>query len=245
MGDVAEPPAFVRLAAHPVRWRLLSALAESDYRVRELVARIGEPQNLVSYHLRLLRDGGLVGVTRSSFDGRDSYYHLDLDRCAAALADSGAALHPSLRRDVPPSMRGTTVLFVCTGNSARSPIAEALLRRHTGGRATVTSAGSRPRPELHPHTVRVLREQFDIDVSGQLPRHLATVTDRTFDCVVTLCDKAREVCPDFGHRARRVHWSIPEPAEQAAAFRRTAAEIDTRVRHLLPVLATNREEVQP
>jgi ArsR family transcriptional regulator, arsenate/arsenite/antimonite-responsive transcriptional repressor / arsenate reductase (thioredoxin) len=66
------PPAFVRLAAHPVRWRLLAELADSDYRVRELVARVDQSQNLVSYHLRLLRDGGLVTARRSSFDGRDS-----------------------------------------------------------------------------------------------------------------------------------------------------------------------------
>jgi ArsR family transcriptional regulator, arsenate/arsenite/antimonite-responsive transcriptional repressor / arsenate reductase (thioredoxin) len=245
MGDVADPPAFVRLAAHPVRWRLLSALAESDYRVRELVALVGEPQNLVSYHLKLLRDGGLATVTRSSFDGRDSYYHLDLDRCGAALAESGAALHPALRREAAPPIFGGPVLFVCTGNSARSPIAEALLRRHTGGRATVTSAGSKPRPELHPRAVRVLREQFGIDAAGQRPRHLDSVAGRAFDVVVTLCDRAREVCPDFGQRTRRVHWSIPEPADDAAAFRRTAVEIDTRVQHLLPALGTaNREEAR-
>ena len=97
-GQVAAPPTFVRLAAHPLRWRLPTELADSDYRVRELVPRVDQPQNLVSYHLRLLRDGGLVTATRSSFDGRDSYYHLDLDRCADALTDSGAALHPALRR---------------------------------------------------------------------------------------------------------------------------------------------------
>ena len=94
---------FVRLAAHPLRWRLLAELADSDYRVRELVTLVGEPQNLVSYHLRLLRDGGLVTATRSSFDGRDSYYHLDLDRCADALAHAGTALHPALR----PESHGT------------------------------------------------------------------------------------------------------------------------------------------
>jgi ArsR family transcriptional regulator, arsenate/arsenite/antimonite-responsive transcriptional repressor / arsenate reductase (thioredoxin) len=157
-------PAFVRLAAHPLRWRLLSELADGDYRVRELVTLIGEPQNLVSYHLRLLRDGGLVTAKRSSFDGRDSYYHLDLDRCAATLADAGAALHPALRREPAQPMdqldlRGLPrvgVLFVCTGNSARSPIGEALLRHRTGGQVQVTSAGSRPKPSLHPHAVRVL-----------------------------------------------------------------------------------------
>src|SRR5215218_9846735 len=99
-----SPPTFLRLAAHPLRWQLLTALAESDYRVRELVARVDQPQNLVSYHLRLLRSGELVTSTRSSFDGRDSYYHLDLDRCASALTDSGATLHPALHRQaIPPT----------------------------------------------------------------------------------------------------------------------------------------------
>src|SRR5215213_10214372 len=129
-GNVVAPPTFVRLAAHPVRWQLLAQLADSDYRVRELVERVDQPQSLVSYHLRLLRDGGLVTATRSSFDGRDSYYHLELDRCTDALADSGAALHPALRRQLAPPgppaerlpSRRISVLFVCTGNSARSPI---------------------------------------------------------------------------------------------------------------------------
>ena len=130
-GTVAAPPTFVRLAAHPLRWQLLTELAHSDYRVRELVTRVDQPQNLVSYHLRLLRDGGLVSATRSSFDGRDSYYHLDLDRCAHALAGTGVALHSALRLDPttpgspvhPRRLPRLTVLFVCMGNSARSPIA--------------------------------------------------------------------------------------------------------------------------
>ena len=246
---------FVRLAAHPLRWRLLRELADSDYRVRELAARVDQPQNLVSYHLRLLRVGGLVTATRSSLDGRDSYYHLHLDRCADGLAESGAALHPALRRDpAPPSVgqrlsRRVAVLFVCTGNSARSPIAEALLRHHGAGRVTVTSAGSRPRPRLHPNTIRVLREAFGIDVSGQHPRHLDTLAGRRFDHVITLCDRAREVCPEFGPHARKVHWSIPDPAtagdtDQASypSFQRTAGDIDDRIRHLLPVLATTGRE---
>jgi protein-tyrosine-phosphatase/DNA-binding transcriptional ArsR family regulator len=246
------PPTFVRLAAHPLRWRLLAELAESDYRVRELVARVDQPQNLVSYHLRLLRDGGLVTATRSTFDGRDSYYHLELDRCADALTDSGAALHPALHRSAtppiapaePPRSARIAVLFVCTGNSARSPIAEALLRHRTAGHVTVTSAGSRPKRSLQPNTVRVLHETFGIDVSGQRPQHLDALVGRTFDFVITLCDRARETCPDFLHHTRRVHWSIPDPAAAATdddddsytAFERAATEIDTRIRHLLPVL---------
>ncbi|MCP9947578.1 metalloregulator ArsR/SmtB family transcription factor [Actinomadura madurae] len=150
MGSSSQAaPAFVRLAAHPLRWRLLTALAAGDLRVRELTALVDAPQNAVSYHLRLLREGGLVAASRSSFDGRDSYYRLDLDQCAQALADTGAVLHPALRPAPPPPAGPrrwprVSVLFACTGNSARSPIAEALLRHHTAGGVTVASAGSRP-----------------------------------------------------------------------------------------------------
>jgi ArsR family transcriptional regulator, arsenate/arsenite/antimonite-responsive transcriptional repressor / arsenate reductase (thioredoxin) len=260
MGSASRAaPSFLRLAGHPLRWRLLTGLAHSDLRVRELVTLVGQPQNLVSYHLRLLRDGGLVAASRSSFDGRDSYYRLDLDRCARALAGTGGALHPALRLDratpatVHPGPPRLTVLFVCTGNSARSPIAEALLREHAAGHVVASSAGSRPKPRLHPNTVRVLRDHFGVDVAGQRPRHLDTLAGHRFDYVITLCDRAREVCPEFGDHARRLHWSVPDPAaagngDRASypAFARTAADIDTRVRQLLPVLATtSRKEVEP
>lgn len=237
-GQATHPPEFVRLAANPLRWRLLTELAGSDYRVRDLMTLLDQPQNLVSYHLRLLRDGGLVTATRSTFDGRDTYYHLDLDRCAHALADTGTALHPALtgRPTAPRRSQQIAVLFVCTGNSARSPIAEALLRHHTADRVRVASAGTRPKPALHPDTVRVLHDEFGIVVGGGRTRDLDTVAHRHFDHVITLCDKAREACPEFDTDPRRAHWSIPEPVGYRA-FRRTAADIDTRVRHLVPALA--------
>jgi protein-tyrosine-phosphatase/DNA-binding transcriptional ArsR family regulator len=247
-GQVTPP--FVRVAAHPLRWRLLTALAGSDYRVRELTDQLGQPQNLVSYHLRLLRDSGLVTARRSTFDARDSYYHLDLDRCAAALSSTGTALHPALSvvRPSPPAMAAARpgrprVLFACTGNSARSPIAEALLQHRSGAHgAEVISAGSHPRPGIHPHAVRVLREEFGLDIAGRRPRHLRTVAGRRFDYVITLCDKVREVCPPFGDDTRMAHWSIPDPAggtghADYAAFAGIATQLQTRIRHLLPVLA--------
>jgi protein-tyrosine-phosphatase len=112
----------------------------------------------------------------------------------------------------------------------------------------VTSAGSRPKGRLHPNAIRVLRETFGIGISSQHPQHLDTLAGRMFDHVITLCDRAREACPEFPHHPRRVHWSILDPAaaddtDQAnyPAFQRTAADIDTRIRHLLPVLtATDR-----
>jgi ArsR family transcriptional regulator, arsenate/arsenite/antimonite-responsive transcriptional repressor / arsenate reductase (thioredoxin) len=249
-----EPPEFVRLAAHPLRWQLLGALATSDLRVRELTALVDEPQSLVSYHLRLLRAGGLVVAARSSHDGRDTYYHLDLDRCGDAVAAAGAALHPSLAPAVPapplprrPRGRRTSVLFVCTGNSARSPIAEALLRRHAEGRLVVASAGTRPKDALHPSAVRVLRDHYGLDVSGQRPQHVDALARRRFDHVVTLCDRAREVCAEHVDASSRIHWSVPDPsAGRDAAFRRTATDIETRVRHLLPILGgSDRKEVRP
>lgn len=239
-------PSFVRMAAHPLRWRLLTELAGGDHRVRELTERVGEPQNLVSYHLRLLRGEGLVTARRSSFDGRDSYYHLDLDRCAQALTATGAALHPALHLGPPPTPTTSRssrirVLFACTGNSSRSPIAEALLRHRSAGQVDVTSAGSRPKQHIHPHAVRVLREEFGIGIAGRRPRHLDTVAGHRFDYVITVCDKVREVCPEFGGDPRSIHWSIPDPAaaeqDTYPAFTRVAAELDTRIRHLLPVLA--------
>jgi protein-tyrosine-phosphatase/DNA-binding transcriptional ArsR family regulator len=247
----AGAPAFVRLAGHPLRWRLLRELSVGDYRVRELVNLVGEPQNLVSYHLRQLRGGGLVTARRSSFDGRDSYYHLDLESCAHALAAAGAALHPALGTGPSPpqvtSSRRPAVLFACTGNSARSPIAEAMLRRHGGGRVEVASAGSHPKQRMHPDAVRVLDEHYGIDISDRRPRHLDTLDGRRFDYVISLCDKVREVCPDFGGHPRHVHWSIPDPAAAGgrAAFASAAAEIDTRVRYLLPQLVRPSGEVRP
>jgi DNA-binding transcriptional ArsR family regulator len=94
-GEKAPPP-FLRLAGHPLRWRLLSELARSDRRVGELCALASRRQSLVSYHLRQLRDGGLVSMRRSTADGRDTYYALDLARCSELLSSAGASLHPAL-----------------------------------------------------------------------------------------------------------------------------------------------------
>ena len=247
------PPPFVRLAGHPVRWRLLAELARSDRRVRELVAAVDQPQNLVSYHLRLLRAGGLVASRRSSFDGRDSYYHLDLAHCADALIDAGAVLHPALRLHLTPAAAHPArcrVLFLCTGNSARSPMAEALLRYRTGDWMQVASAGSHPKPRLHPNAVRVMHEDYGINLGNRQPHHVDAAARREFDYVISLCDKVREACPEINGSPQLVHWSMSDPAAAAGtdqdsypAFRHTAAQLDTRIRFLLPVLATrDREE---
>ncbi|HEV8560868.1 MAG TPA: MarR family transcriptional regulator [Actinophytocola sp.] len=227
-----EPPPFVRMAADPLRWRLLWELARSDRRVRELVTLSGQPQNLVSYHLGRLRTSGLVGARRSSFDGRDVYYHLDLARCAQSLVAAGTTLHPGLRLEPATGPRDPapcTVLFLCTGNSARSQAAEALTTARSGGRVHAFSAGSHPKP-LHPHAARVLAAR-GIEPDGLRPKHLSVFAERRFDYVITLCDRVREVCPQFPGDPGYLHWSIPDPAAGGATypeFEQMAAELETR-----------------
>jgi ArsR family transcriptional regulator, arsenate/arsenite/antimonite-responsive transcriptional repressor / arsenate reductase (thioredoxin) len=241
----ATPPDVLALAGHKLRWRLLAELARSDRQVRELTELIGQPQSLVSYHLGRLRAGGLVAMRRSSADRREAYYRIDLTRCGELLADAAAALHPGLRpaspSGSPPIRPSARVLFLCTGNSARSQIAEALLRRHGGEAVEVVSAGSHPK-RLNPSAVRVMRERFGIDIAGQRVKHLSEFTGRRFDHVISLCDRVREVCPEFPGPPELIHWSIPDPAAEGAgeyrALERTAAELDIRIRYLIHHIST-------
>ena len=100
-----NPPAFLTAAAHPLRWRMLTELSRSDLAVHELTGRVAQSQNLVSYHLGKLRKAGLVTARRSSADGRDTYYALDLARCSELITGMGGALHPALRLTTPPVRR--------------------------------------------------------------------------------------------------------------------------------------------
>ena len=233
----SAPPGFLRLAGHPLRWRLLTELARSDRQVRELRDLLGQPQSLVSYHLGQLKAGGLVSARRSSADGRDAYYRVDLTRCTELLTETGRALHPGLGLVPAPADRvgvRTRVLFLCTGNSARSQMAEALLGQLSGGTVEVASAGSRPKP-LHPSAVQVMREH-GIDISGRQAKHLDTFAGQRFGYVISLCDRVREVCPEFPGHPQMIHWSIADPAAEPdgyPAFRRVATELRTRIGFLL------------
>jgi len=246
-GAADDPPLFLQLVGHPLRWRLLQELVSSDRRVRELTELVNERQSLVSYHLGQLRDGELVRTRRSAADGRDTYYAIDLTVCGDQLRAAGGSLHPGLRLVVAPRAvarsrrrRRRRVLFLCTGNSARSQIAEALIEPMSHGTIDAASAGSNPKP-LHPNAVRVMAKR-GIDISANRTKHLDEFAGQRFDTVITLCDKVREVCPEFPSHPRQAHWSIPDPALEGPtrrsypAFERTANELETRIGFLLDVL---------
>ncbi len=241
-----DVPAILRLAGHPLRWRLLQELARSDRQVRELTEAVDARQSLVSYHLSRLRAAELVSMRRSSADARDAYYTLELTRFRDSLATVGGELHPGLRLAVAPEAggrRGRTrqILFLCTGNSARSQMAEALLEHLGGDGVRGFSAGSHPK-RLHPNAVRAMRE-YGIDLSGRQAKHMSAYARRRFDYVVSLCDRVREVCPEFRGDPTVIHWSIADPSaepgsdeETLPVFRRTAADLETRIRFLLVLM---------
>jgi arsenate reductase len=127
------------------------------------------------------------------------------------------------------------VLFLCTGNSCRSQMAEGWLRHLAGGRFEVASAGTRP-AQLHPDAVLVMREA-GVDISGQRSKNLSELLQQQFDFVITVCDSAKEACPYFPGNVQRLHWSFPDPAaatgihkQRLAVFREVRDHIGERIR---------------
>lgn len=126
------------------------------------------------------------------------------------------------------------LLFVCTGNSARSQMAEGLLRHIAGDRFEAFSAGTRP-ADIRPEAIKVM-DEIEIDISGHYPKFVDEFIGQNFDYVVTVCDSAKEACPVFPGKAERLHWSFQDPAavqgsdgERLSAFRKIRDEIRARI----------------
>jgi ArsR family transcriptional regulator, arsenate/arsenite/antimonite-responsive transcriptional repressor / arsenate reductase (thioredoxin) len=139
------------------------------------------------------------------------------------------------------------VLFLCTGNSARSQVGEALLRHISRGRVEVFSAGSQPRPEIYPMARRAVKDLFGLDMAGQHPKPLEQFRGERFDYVITVCDRAAESCPVFPGDSKRIRWSFEDPAavegddaKKRRAFEQTARDMASRIRlwMSLPVVAS-------
>lgn len=129
------------------------------------------------------------------------------------------------------------VLFLCTGNSARSQMGEALLRHMSRGQIEIVSAGSRPRPEIHPMARRAVKKLFGLDMAGQYPKPLEEFLGERFDYIITVCDRAAESCPAFPEDPERIRWSFEDPAavegseeKKQRAFEQTAHDMAGRIR---------------
>ncbi len=245
--------AFATLG-HPGRlavFRLLMPFAPQGVRPTEIAEALGFRQNTLSHHLADLTASGLVGVERQ---GRSLYYAVDLDTTEALIGylaldvgrarpDLIAPLLPVQKDAAPMSAQVTAadfdVLFICSGNSARSIFAEALLRDLGKGKFRAFSAGTRPGTELNPFALDTLKRNGH-DTSVLRSKHISEFQqpDSTvMDFVFTVCDTAAaEECPPWPGQPITGHWGVPDPvkatgtdAEKALVFAQTYAALRRRI----------------
>lgn len=207
----------------PVRLAIVDELSSSDRAPSDLAARFGLAGNLLAHHLDVLERVGLIERVVSAGDRRRRYVRLRHRR----LTDAGVGrVRP----------RGGRALFVCTQNSARSPLAAALWRERTGDRAS--SAGTRPATRVHPGATAAAK-RAGLDLAAAHPRAL-DAGDLDADIVVTVCDRAHEEldAPD-----NWLHWSIPDPVEAGTrrAFDAALTELDERIAALAGPLVHPKE----
>ena len=166
-------------------------------------------------------------------------------------ADGVAELRLGPRGAAPESSGETSriapirVIFVCTGNSARSQMAEALLRRDGGPAFEVVSAGISPRG-VHPMTIRAL-DKVGIGIAGARSKSVGEFLGQRFDYVITVCDRARATCPVFPGGSVTLHWGVDDPAEATGtdderqqAFDRALKELAARIHTFLPLVKDRR-----
>jgi protein-tyrosine-phosphatase len=209
--DIEQRAAVHAALGEPVRLAIVEELAMSDRAPSMLSSRFDLPGNLLAHHLDVLERVGLIERTVSAGDRRRRYVRLR--RHALRGLRVGAGHRPRGR-----------ALFVCTQNSARSQLAAALWRHHTGEAAT--SAGTHPADRVHPGAVAAAR-RVGLDLGDAQPRALSD-GDLDADVVVTVCDRAHEELDAAGEW---LHWSIPDPVDAGTrkAFDNALVELDDRI----------------
>ena len=253
MEQIRASAAFTTLG-HPGRlavFRLLMRFAPQGVRPTEIAEALGLKQNTLSHHLADLTASGLVQVTR---EGRSLFYAVDLATTESLIGylalDVGRA-RPDLIAPLIAARKETAamtaphrdtdfdVLFICSGNSARSIFAEALLRDLGKGKFQAFSAGTRPGTELNPFALEVLKRNGH-DISGLRSKHISEFQQPgsiVMDFVFTVCDTAAaEDCPPWPGQPITGHWGLPDPvkatgteAERALVFAQTYAALRRRV----------------
>jgi protein-tyrosine-phosphatase/DNA-binding transcriptional ArsR family regulator len=247
MEHSAAAHAFATLG-HPDRlavFRLILRFAPQGVRPTEIAEALALKQNTLSHHLADLTASGLVQVDRR---GRSLFYSVDLDRTEALIGylalDVGRA-RPDLLIPLTPrketAMRDTDfdVLFICSGNSARSIFAEVLLRDLGQGKFQAFSAGTRPNSDLNPFALDVLRRNGH-DITRLRSKHVSEFQKPgsiVMDFVFTVCDtSAIEECPPWPGQPITGHWGMPDPvkatgtdAERALVFAQTYAALRRRI----------------
>lgn len=226
-------------------FRLLMRFAPRGVRPTEIAEALALKQNTLSHHLSDLAACGLVRVERQ---GRSLFYSADLDTAEALIAylalDVGRARPDLLPRasgpdDIPVQDAGFNVLFICSGNSARSIFAEALLRDLGNGRFRAFSAGTQPGSVPNPHALAVLERNGHktLDMRSKHIAEFQTPGAPRMDFVFTVCDtSAAEECPPWPGQPITGHWGLPDPvkakgtdAERGLVFARTYAALRRRI----------------
>ncbi|MFM7335320.1 MAG: metalloregulator ArsR/SmtB family transcription factor [Tabrizicola sp.] len=247
MDSFSATHAFTTLG-HPDRlavFRLLMRFAPQGVRPTEIAQALGLKQNTLSHHLADLTASGLVQVARA---GRSLYYAVDLDtteRLIGYLALDVGRARPELLASITPgkdpAMQDTDfdVLFICSGNSARSIFAEALLRDLGRGKFQAFSAGYNPNSALNPLAIEILQRNGH-DTVGLRSKHVSEFQKPgaiVMDFVFTVCDtSAAEECPPWPGQPITGHWGLPDPvkatgsdAERALVFAQTYAALRRRI----------------
>jgi protein-tyrosine-phosphatase/DNA-binding transcriptional ArsR family regulator len=210
-----------RALGDPARLAMVDMLLLGDVSPTRLQARLGMPSNLLAHHVDVLERAGLVRRSRSHADRRRTYL--------SVVPDVLDTLWPAAIRSAP------RVVFVCTENSARSPLAAAVWTRQS--RIPAASAGTHPATRVRPGAVAAARRHtLVLDPTG--PQMLDDVL-RPGDLVITVCDNANE---ELSAELDRLHWSIADPARSgnAAAFDRALRALTARITRLAPTITGER-----
>ena len=265
-----EPQIPNRLSTlgHPQRlalFRLLMRRYPDRVPATELAQALGLKPNTLSTYVNALMQAGLISQNRVGTSlryaidmgaARETFDYLLYDCCRSRPEICAPNAYPATNRDSPMTDRKYNVLFICTGNSARSIFAESILRDIAGDRFAAYSAGTRPHSELNPFALDVL-EKNGHDVSVLRAKNIAefqAADAPEFDFVFTVCDQAaNEECPAWQGQTISAHWGLPDPvkvegtdAEKSLAFHQTYGALRNRMTGFtaLPIAALNRMSLQ-